>query len=387
MPFLLHPLSRHTVVLAALLLNSCLMTPVSCLALDDAGEKRRFFFSGFESEREKVLSGIVRGTGERAYTYPDGEVIKGSNETLLIAFDYSKGLMRVDRKIPRRLPRSESRELQDTLHRFFIRMPEYDVCAVRRESKGPRAPIWITKPEWPLTQNAPAYPFDIRAISFIRSSFYWSRPTPLDQYLAERLPPEFTEYEDEGNGLHRFTYTRIEPPDARDLSQQVTIWIDKNRGYSIVKTRYEFIVPKTPDEPWKVMCESQTTWDDIGEIWVPVSHAFKENVNVNEGKPCLSVKMGFDWESVNEPVPEKYFSLCDFGFPAQVPIQDARKAKGRISEAVLFSHVDDMCSGPKQMPENQHRSNTLRVALALSGLLLIAIAGIWTFLKREKPKS
>ena len=193
-----------------------------------------------------------------------------------------------------------------------------------------------------MNQNAPAYPFDIRAVSFIRSSFDWWKPTPLEQY-KEEVPSEFTEYEDEGNGLHRFLHTHVEPPGGQKLSVRVSIWIDENRGYSIIRTRHESIIPETPDTPWKLMSESLTTWDERDGTWLPVSHAFKESVNVNQGEPCLSVKMGFDWESVNKPVPEKYFSFCDFGLDRRSPIQDVRKAKGQISGAVLFGHVGDMC--------------------------------------------
>ena len=130
-----HPIFHQRIhVLAAILLLCCAIFPAVCSATDDILQKRELYFSGFQREREKLISGIVRGVGERVYAYPDGEVIKGHNETLLVAFDYSKGLMRVDREIPRRAERSESRQLRDTLHTFFVRIPEYDVCAIRRTS-------------------------------------------------------------------------------------------------------------------------------------------------------------------------------------------------------------------------------------------------------------
>ena len=125
---------RAWYLMATILLLFCTNPPALSRAFDDVMQEKKFYFGGFESEREKLISGIVHGVGKRTYVYPDGEVVTGSNETLFIAFDYSKGLMRVDREIPSRLDNSESRELQAVFHTQFIRMPVYDICVARERN-------------------------------------------------------------------------------------------------------------------------------------------------------------------------------------------------------------------------------------------------------------
>ena len=342
---------RAWYLVAMILLLFCTHPPALSRAFDDVMQEKKSYFGGFQSEREKLISGIVHGVGERTYVYPDGEVVTGSKETLFIAFEHSKGLMRVDREIPSRLDNSESRELQVVFHTQFIRMPAYDIC-VARERNAKLTAAWITEPEWPLAQNVPAYPFDIRTVSLIREEHGWLEPTPLDEY-QRKVPSEFNECVNEGNGTRRFRHIHIEPPGGNRLTWRTSIWIDQNRGYSVFKTLDEFLIPETPDAPWRVMTRSQTTWDVVGGVWVPVSHTFAEEHNVNAGQPCLSVKMGFDWETVNEPVPEKYFGICDLGLDPRTAIMDARKGKGRIGDAVLFGHVGDLC-GNVQMASEEH---------------------------------
>ena len=369
-----HRISRPAVAL--ILVMSAVVLPAGLgRAFDDVIQEKEFYFGGFKSESEKLISGIVHGVGERTYVYPDGEVVTGSNETLLIAFDYSKGLMRVDREIPSRLDNSESRELQVVFHTQFIRMPAYDIC-VARERNAKLTAAWITEPKRPLAQNVPAYPFDIRTVSFIREEHDWLEPTPLDEY-QRKVPTEFTEYVNEGNGTRRFRRIHIEPPGENKLTWRTSIWIDPNRGYSVFKTLDEFIIPETPDAPWRVMTRSQTTWDVIGGVWVPVSHTFAEEHNVNAGQPCLSVKMSFDWKSVNEPLPEKYFSICDFGLDPRTAIMDARKGKGRIGNAVLFGHVGDQC-GNVQMCQRNTSTARFAFSLFVPDCSALSFVGFWS---------
>jgi hypothetical protein len=341
---------RQVLITMAVLQYSVLI-PAMCIAFDDIDQKKEFYFGGFESERGKLISGIVHGIGESTYTYDDGEVFRGKNETLFIAFDHSKGLMRVDREIPQRMQRSESRELNDRFHSHFVRIPEYDIRVTYR-ADDELSSVWITNPAVPslgLEQNVPAYPFDIRIISQIRSQPRWWKPFPFDQY-EKTMPSRFSEYECEGNGIHRFSVDSIAPPGEMRMSSRRSFWVDEECGYAVIKARQEYIPLETTDEPWKIRNQSQTTWDEIDGVWVPVSHAFDEKVNVNPGKPCLSVKMSFDWESVNEPVPEGYFIFCDFGLDPLSPIQDVRKANGDASKAVLIGHIGELVNSGDTMP-------------------------------------
>jgi len=101
---------------------------------------------------------------------------------------------------------------------------------------------------------------------------------------------------------------------------EFTLAIDGKNGFTPIRMRQ----CDAPDRPPRT--SSETTWVQIGDVWVPKT--FRIEVRDVKGNSIRSSCMlSFEWESVNEPVPDRCFTWEGLDLPRGTIVFDYRTRK------------------------------------------------------------
>ena len=375
----------------------------TCLA-DEADDKaKRFLFlvEGMKFEREKIVSGVVRGKGERSRTRDlDGKshvwetdlnlVTSTAPVEYLIAFDFAENKMRVDRKEP---------NFDDTggyEHQLgqYIETQDSIVYDSHVLNKPYTCVIFVAQPkEGDYDWRGKRYcsPLDIRNIGSLDlwRFTHGGGPSFSDRMATyTRIPEVLVEEE---NGIVRYEYHNRDEKDG-ELNRRVT-WIDTQNGFTFMRhldiTEFDW----QPDHPW-ICQDTHASWEKKAGVWVPVDIVFENKANMKEERKFV---MTFDWESVNKPVDDEYFSYCDFEVSSgQTPVAKIpTKAQGAAGQADHLGTYVSLCGtkeGRLLMKQIAEKESTLRfwqwttmiigIVLIVAGLALRIMAAI----KRRKQR-
>lgn len=122
------------------------------------------------------------------------------------------------------------------------------------------------------------------------------------------------------DGLIRITWHRPED------SWSWVLWVDPNMGF--VPTRYCVgkAETKTPHEVLRIQDESETTWEIVNDVAVPVSWT-AQSYRMSSQSVDLRYTLDFEWTDINEVIDESAFTWQGAGLPHGTRVYDDRLGK------------------------------------------------------------
>lgn len=145
---------------------------------------------------------------------------------------------------------------------------------------------------------------------------------------------------------------------SRQADSRVLVEIVYNRDQGSMPVRYREVHFDPRDGKISAEQLSQTTWQQKSGVWVPVTWTLEDPFDGNLDT------YAFDWESVNEPVPERLFQLAGFDLPKGISILNNRLEKP-VQEGVTGQPTKDAVP---VSPARQTKQPPLASGSALLGL-------------------
>ncbi|HTU24207.1 MAG TPA: hypothetical protein VMF30_02345 [Pirellulales bacterium] len=94
---------------------------------------------------------------------------------------------------------------------------------------------------------------------------------------------------------------------ATQLSE-TRYWLRPEQGFTPVRMVGRVRRRNPPDNEWQVITESQTAWQEISGVWLPVKFDMR-HASGTEHRITAQIR----WRSVNQPIDERRFDWHDFG--------------------------------------------------------------------------
>jgi hypothetical protein len=265
---------------------------------------------GLKEHRERLKSGVFRAYGLYSDLSKRAGDLRGNVE-MFYAFDFPRQRIRFDRTVPSRPherpwatppldrpkgPRratAPAKSANTWMEKTQVVFTSQQVIAAPR---GRQLQLYL-----PESRQIPdSKPFDVRALGL----YYWGGfegALSFEEEYNAAAKNKPREIERDPEGRWKIVWESIQP--ARSLS---TIWVDEARGFTIVRMEARFprknVNPVAWDEP---MFTNEVTWVSQGDVWVP--RTFK--ITDRDENRLRSYDLALEWESVNQPVPEKYFTI------------------------------------------------------------------------------
>jgi hypothetical protein len=194
----------------------------------------------------------------------------------------------------------------------------------------PKEIIAITRPGElfvypPDTGNFRGRPFDVRALGL----YYWAafhENVPFEQIhdILSKHKPREIERDPEGRWRIVWEFTR--PARSQD-----TVWIDEVRGFTVVRSETRFPLSNVDPVVWgEPTFTNVVTWALEDEIWVPKTFKIENRVE----RAVRSYDLAFEWESVNKPVPDRWFSVDGLDISERTEVYDMTTGQ-RILREIL----------------------------------------------------
>lgn len=324
----------------------------------DRREMAELQLRGMKDSRDRLASGAFRAKGRRQRVYPKSPPLDAPVE-FYCAFDYARGLFRLDRDMP--VLRSGTE-------------PDSKPAVVREKSKYARTPLrsfhWSdVQPGMVTARDSEAQPagemaaFDPRALGLllVHDLEYNSK---FEQLLAFLTKQELIEVVQEGPRICRLTWAF-----GKDNHLRRTVWFDREQGYAPV--RMELRRSWAPEPP---MQTSETTWAEVSGAWVPKSFSIQEEFSPGVRRYQLSL----DWESVNKPIAETLFTAKGLELK-----EDAQVVSVELGKPILLGHTSDDDLRP--LPSADRRALRVWIA-AITGAVLLTIVAVWILRRRVRAR-
>ena len=357
---------------------------VSPLVADEKTERFQFLIDGMKFEREKLVSGIVRGKGERTLTRKVGEqtITNTCPVEYFLAFDFLEGKQRVDRHEPR-FKENDSFDL--CLGQYIETNDAIMYCSSVQGDIGTGI-IFVARPkegDYDFRNKNYCHPLDIRNIGLLDLwRFTHGDTRSFDTRISEhkqRIPDVLVEEE---NGIVRYEYhQRVE--EQKELMRRSVLWMDTKNGFTLRRTSSNWEFDSRKDQPWDT-CEDRISWKKIDGVWVPTEIVFENNLSVGEKERFV---MAFDWQSINKPVDREYFTYCDFDPPcehtpvASVPLNSGGGVDGHLGDYINNCGTKEGRLLMKQLEVNKSSRLFWYRTLAIVGVILIVIGLFLRFIK------
>ncbi|MDR3108695.1 MAG: hypothetical protein LBU65_03265 [Planctomycetaceae bacterium] len=283
-------------------------------------KKVEMAFHGMDDSLLRINSGICRIVG-----HTTDSARNKKDENIFIAFDYSKKFYRCDNEIIRSL----------LTHEYYYE-------------------IWTSEYYSPTAER---YPFAERRIASMLHMVD-IQLIPFYSPIGVHLQYDYQEKHRKRLFLHKLLLADELPNNILHIkfemnrdpgyqSVQAEYWLSKKYDYLPVHTEYSF------------GCQCDISWKNINHTWVPETYSQKSDHG-------YGVEWKIDWESVNEPVPHKYFDvtlLTDEEIPLYTTLESGESVKiGKF--------------GPKPAPPPPLRPHVNWVGrfLMIAGTIMIIIS-------------
>lgn len=358
---------------------------VSILLAEKKEEQFAFLVNGMKFEREKMITGIVRGKGERTLVREiDGRSVTDTGPVeYFLAFDFQEGSHRIDRY------ESNFREkggYDRWLAQYIEKNDSIEYCSSLLDDR-PLAVVFVARPkegDYDFRNNRYCGPLDIRLVGMLRlGHFTYGGATPFDQRMEnhrKRIPEVLVEEE---KGIYRYEYhQRVE---ERGELRKSVLWIDARNGFTRRRSLSIWEFDSRKEEPW-IVSDTRVSWKKMNGVWVPVDISFEKNLPIEENERLV---MAFDWENINKPVDKDLFTYCDFETSEHTPILTV-PLQGTQGKSNLLGDIINLC-GTKEgrLLEKQRQKKEdsfrwrVRSLLMTVGAALIILGLYW---KRAKEK-
>ncbi len=270
------------------------------LRAQDENVESEYLFAALFDNHKKIKSGVFRISG--SFDDPGGEFgpISGPIK-ILCGFDFESGKIRLDMQRPVLFKQEGRVELVDRKSKFA--------------QTGKFVLYWdnvngivFVRP-WDRFYGANSN-FDVRLLGWVNSSTFDSciaeRSFDWDDYSATLMKaPCSVEYQGERVVL------------SREMKEHnVSIRNELNAKGVPVPRKYTL-----SSGNW-VRDTIEMEWQEIDGIMVPKTYVQKDSdVRTKTGR---TVKYFFEWESLNQGIPDHYFDIEEFGLPPETGIIDER---------------------------------------------------------------
>ncbi|GHT26651.1 hypothetical protein FACS18942_04500 [Planctomycetales bacterium] len=356
---------------------------VSPVFPDEKAEQFKFLIDGMKFEREKIISGIVRGKGEQIFEREaDGKsVIDTGPVEYFIAFDFLEGNQRVDRN---ESVFKEKGGYYSRLGQYIERKDAIEYCSTPFGNPDLRV-IFVANPkegQYDFRNNDCCHPLDIRLIELLdlqRFTHGGAKPFNVRMDNYTRVPDILVEEE---NGIFRYEYhQRVE---ERGELRKSVLWIDVKNGFTHRRSLSIWEFDSRKDNPW-ILSDKRISWKKIDDVWVPIDIVFENNLPIEEKKKFV---MMFDWESVNKPVNQEYFTYCDFEASDHTPVLSVphKESQGKSDLLGDFINLCGTKEGRLLMKQIEAKDSSrqfrVRLGLISAGIVLIVIGIYLRFRKR-----
>ena len=273
----------------------------------------RYLMAGMKDQREKLETGIFRAYGRFVYVEPkrrQDEQIDGEVQ-IFCAFDFPKDLIRIDSTHPVSIVRKQGQPIAKAKNKGkeakeekngkegpndiektnsqtskFIHTPAKSF----RHSSGTALNVTIIGSDEPAPPGTNA--FDVRIVGLaVLQSYQTLKSFPELYKIYDELGGiAVVEVENETKGIYRMSF---EKGDIKKV-----VWIDEKRGFSPI--RLEMGPPN--QEP---NVTSEGTWIEMEGVWVPKTFRIQQKY---PGR-LTSYALSFEWEAINKPIPDKWFTV------------------------------------------------------------------------------
>jgi hypothetical protein len=337
-----HRRKYHSIVLVA-----CTLSTAAAQDEPPETEGRRILEAAVQA-RYELRSGIFRATGSKTVKGDDTHPpLDGVPLDVFCAFDWSARKFRFDSAMPfyvqinRQLPRTrEQPHLDPNAPR--VEIDAFEVVRVRQARTPDYAVDWmghgdqslnavlIMAPEKPFRHSDLSYPLDARAMGFLDNVSFEAGRT-LDE-LGAVLPGQLVSHvERQADGKMRLTTPFDIIPDTDFDDSKRLIYIDVQNGHTPVRLELheERYRRRGLDGPSQL---AEVSWIVVNGVWVPRRFLSKLANITSDGKVMeQTYEYDFEWESVNEAVPDDLFTYKTFqGLPKGTPVYDVRDGRKKI---------------------------------------------------------
>ncbi|HEX7376913.1 MAG TPA: hypothetical protein VF278_07360 [Pirellulales bacterium] len=365
---------------------------LSAAAIDDgtlrgaaAAERAKFLMTGLRDARERLRKGVVRVHGTKRENAYNQKPLAGEL-TQFYAFDNDSGLLRYERKEPRRsfvatpidkpaIPQRGVRPTEDlALNRIYWRCPRKSVQYTAGDTV-----LAICAED----ADAPIYSaFDVRAVGLHYLEDY-QRQTRFEEIVDTfmRFPAE--QVSDVGDGVYRIEWSLGDRGHHRR-----TLWIDRSHGFTPTRMELRDRLPHLPDDhPWKPpYAVTEATWTLISDVWVPKTYKIADGPEDSEAAlghhPSIRYEHTFEWESVNEPLPPDLFEVKSLELPNGCIVTDWRGQRP-IVEAVIGQPnsplLGEAGSAKREAPP---AISSWRIWIMLVNIALLVALGVFVAVRR-----
>lgn len=302
--------------------------PVSPVDSAEPELLREYIVQGMLYQREQLRSGVYRAHGRKVDDDPRWPGIDG-DVTIYCAFDLDEPRLRFDRVEPS-LSATDFDARPDEVHdivdgntalpsTFATELVSLEWRYVRTAD---RSLVWCT--DWPVVQvkrpdeSPPSgvAPFDVRALGLA----YWMDFVKgyqfeelVESYKAE-TPVEIVRIPE---AVFRATWIRG--------GTRTVVWIDSEQGVSPIRLEVSERLPAATEDGsgnWsQPKLVSDVTWQAINGVWVPRTFSIEE---LHLAPRVMKYELTFDWESVNQDIPDEVFSEEGLELPERTVTVDDR---------------------------------------------------------------
>ncbi|MCA9125103.1 MAG: hypothetical protein KDB05_07595 [Planctomycetales bacterium] len=276
-------------------------------------EVARYLHAGMIDARSKLRTGSFRATGTWVESDSRGESLSLDWE-VFCAFDHDRNLFRFDQQmeLPDALPQGVEAETQpatlSVVKTKLVTDPEGVIYWCDEES----AKIELWGPTFEPSRRL--YDFDVRCAGLL-GVYSFGRGLTVEEFCKAWSSTKVREVTNR-SGLQRIEFHNNE---SEVLFAQT---IDERRGFTPIHAEFRDLAlagPSATFDQAELISKGSTTWKQINEQWVPASILLVYGKDRRE--------LAFEWESVNEPIPDKLFQKEGLGLPGETFVSDHRLGK------------------------------------------------------------
>jgi hypothetical protein len=282
---------------------------------DQDRDEAELIFRRAKSSLESITSGKFRAVGKSGWAEKSGDPIVSNDSELFCVFDFARNQLRFDRE-QMILNSDEQAAAKDERQLVIGRQVISNDRRLDWNSFVPNE-IRVTRSETKI--GSVAQPFDIRTLGSA-GIISLSKNISLADTFAKMAEQQIVSVERTSNGL-RVIEWKLSSEQAAPIQfiASKRVWFDDAQGGCPVR----FEVLQTDSGKDIVHEKSRIVWKKVSDVWVPS----KSMVGYGpRGGETELAEYAYQWESVNEPVSDEFFTAKGMKPAGRVKVIDRREA-------------------------------------------------------------
>ncbi|HEX7375758.1 MAG TPA: hypothetical protein VF278_01535 [Pirellulales bacterium] len=345
-----------------------ILVVASTLGAARAASEANQVWLGVKDGRERLHSGIYRAAG-RTKSGGEANVDDLNGEvTIFCAFDDSAGMLRFDRVCPVRwlpgAPGPKDSPSKEQVAKFEVRYIGAPSQSMTWTSLG--MGVVVSPPGKRSADESQALPFDVRQLGLI-TTIHSSQPHSFDELWRSWSERPIQQVAREADGIVRLTWGDR----GDDAEWRVRRWIDTAHGYTIIRSEHEErAIQAAGAAEWPAPhLIAEVSWVQVSAVWVPTAFVLHRQSRTDE--------LSFDWESVNEDIPNGLFTAKGLGVDPWTLVTDVR-----LGKPIIVGHVEEPPLPPPSPSKGRAAWFYPVIVVNVVVLALIAMVMLWRRLAR-----